>query len=380
MDIELYRQSTVEIPVQPGKRFREWMSPYAYRCLPLAAANMLGWDVCAPCRITAMWNGEADQEAVVVTQGADIAAGHFGLGTFTLKFADVWKTEPGVQLLIMPVPNMEFRGVMSLTAVVETDRLDYPWFVTMRMLRKGTITIEKDEPLCRVIPIRISDVTNCKIAYKPQPDESVANGAELKAAREAGKGQWTKIYQRQARHTSIRSPEVGSGETCPLAAHGILAVEDFLSASECARIVAMRETTDPDWQGDEYWKGRTRFGEWPDEILARLEEIPAMASKFFGSKKMCAEPYSLTDWDAGVEMPPHSDHGGRGEYPSRHYASVLYLNDDFEGGEIYFPQLGLEAIPQRGLLLVFAGGTLLHGVRKVISGRRMTAISWLCEL
>ena len=143
MDIELYRQSTVEIPVQPGKRFREWMSPYSYRCLPLAAANMLGWDVCAPCRITAMWNGESDHEAVVVTEGGDIAAGHFGLGTFTLKFADVWKTDPGVQLLIMPVPNMEWRGVMSLTAVVETNCLDYPWFVTMsEVLRKSAIMRE----------------------------------------------------------------------------------------------------------------------------------------------------------------------------------------------------------------------------------------------
>lgn len=56
--------------------------------------------------------------------------------------------------------------------------------------------------------------------------------------------------------------------------------------------------------------------------------------------------------------PPHTD-----IFP---LATLAYFNDDYDGGELYFPDQDLEIKPQAGSLLVFrGGGEYLHGVRRV---------------
>ena len=59
---------------------------------------------------------------------------------------------------------------------------------------------------------------------------------------------------------------------------------------------------------------------------------------------------------------------------TKHYASLLYLNDDYEGGEIYFPQHGyFEYKPKPGSI-VFLEGSIdyMHGVKPVPQGTRYT--------
>jgi len=52
------------------------------------------------------------------------------------------------------------------------------------------------------------------------------------------------------------------------------------------------------------------------------------------------------------------------------YASVLYLNDDYNGGELFFPELDFEiAKPEVGSLIIFPGSEkYTHGVRHVKEG------------
>lgn len=57
-------------------------------------------------------------------------------------------------------------------------------------------------------------------------------------------------------------------------------------------------------------------------------------------------------------------------------AANLYLNDDFEGGELYFPTRGLTIKPKARQLVLFPGGhEYIHGVKKVISGDRCVLFS-----
>lgn len=59
----------------------------------------------------------------------------------------------------------------------------------------------------------------------------------------------------------------------------------------------------------------------------------------------------------GASSPPHAD-----VFP---IATLLYLNDDYEGGEIFF-ESGLVLKPDAGSLLVFDGGkSNIHGVSKI---------------
>jgi Rps23 Pro-64 3,4-dihydroxylase Tpa1-like proline 4-hydroxylase len=61
-----------------------------------------------------------------------------------------------------------------------------------------------------------------------------------------------------------------------------------------------------------------------------------------------------------------------------HLASIVYLNDDYEGGEISFPELNITIKPKPGTLISFPGNKhYLHEVKKVLSGTRFTLSMWL---
>lgn len=76
-------------------------------------------------------------------------------------------------------------------------------------------------------------------------------------------------------------------------------------------------------------------------------------------------------------MLPHYDrHSYKGEGSALtgvnvHSCSVLYLNDDFEGGELVYPYKGITIKPKPGLLVVHSGSEdYIHGVKKVTKGIR----------
>lgn len=57
---------------------------------------------------------------------------------------------------------------------------------------------------------------------------------------------------------------------------------------------------------------------------------------------------------------------------------LLYLNDNYSGGEIYFPKLNFEIKPKPGTLIFFEGNEdTVHGVKEVKEGHRINLISFL---
>jgi hypothetical protein len=55
------------------------------------------------------------------------------------------------------------------------------------------------------------------------------------------------------------------------------------------------------------------------------------------------------------------------------HGAVYYITDDYEGGEIYYPTLGLEFKPKANSLIIHpAQNGYEHGVRDVIAGDRFT--------
>ena len=65
----------------------------------------------------------------------------------------------------------------------------------------------------------------------------------------------------------------------------------------------------------------------------------------------------------------------------RDLSNVLYFNDDYEGGEIYFTQYGIEFKPKAGSLLLFpSAANFSHGVREIKSGNRLvTSTFWVVD-
>jgi predicted 2-oxoglutarate/Fe(II)-dependent dioxygenase YbiX len=84
----------------------------------------------------------------------------------------------------------------------------------------------------------------------------------------------------------------------------------------------------------------------------------------------------LSLWRVGGWAGEHIDNHREAEFMT--HSTVIYLNDDYEGGEIYFPKLNFKHKPTRGDAVIFpcSGPEYVHGVTEVTSGTRYTIPMW----
>lgn len=101
------------------------------------------------------------------------------------------------------------------------------------------------------------------------------------------------------------------------------------------------------------------------------------------TQPLYGDTLQIVRWVAGYELQPHADRenpdGSPHPFPWRDYAAITFLNNDFTGGELYFPKLdNLTITPQPGMSIIFPGDLAhLHGVKEVRSGVRYTLASFL---
>jgi hypothetical protein len=70
----------------------------------------------------------------------------------------------------------------------------------------------------------------------------------------------------------------------------------------------------------------------------------------------------------------HHSHGQQYGYPQ--VSALLYLNDDYEGGEFYVASKMFE--PEQGSAIIFPSNFMFpHGAKTVMKGTRWSIISWL---
>lgn len=86
----------------------------------------------------------------------------------------------------------------------------------------------------------------------------------------------------------------------------------------------------------------------------------------------------LTTWNTGAEAPLHNDNHPKAEFVQ--LTTVVYLNDDYEGGIIYFPEFEFSHKPQKGDAIIFPSFSkdyeYKHGVTKITDGIRYTVALW----
>jgi hypothetical protein len=76
--------------------------------------------------------------------------------------------------------------------------------------------------------------------------------------------------------------------------------------------------------------------------------------------------FSLQRMQPGVELKSHTD---QHTDPSIEYAAIIYLNDTYNGGEVFFENKKISLQPKAGSLLIFPGTEEFeHGVRRVKDG------------
>lgn len=170
----------------------------------------------------------------------------------------------------------------------------------------------------------------------------------------------------------------------------VFAVKDFLSAAEVDTILNEVLTYDED-----HWRHRyldemrsacmEKFGR--DDIEALVEEGLLEVTWNFVDKNCAFKNEQLAEelrersqqiFDAvggikvngflvvhrqyeGTDLKEHFD-----QYSDKliEYAAILYINNDYTDGELFFSKLGLELRPEPGTLMIFPGTEeYTHGVR-----------------
>ena len=128
----------------------------------------------------------------------------------------------------------------------------------------------------------------------------------------------------------------------------------------------------------------------PEEMAKKLEQsISYSYLTHIQPKYNCQvkgyDPCQLLGYNPGGHYMSHIDCESYNEKQQkwvqtmpRDISLLFYLNEEFGGGELEFPELGLTIKPRRGMMIAFPSyKEFLHKVNPVTWGHRYTLVSWL---
>ncbi len=165
----------------------------------------------------------------------------------------------------------------------------------------------------------------------------------------------------------------------------------FLSEIERQQLLSYCQDKETRWRqtnAADPWHDRTiQHNDARIDVQALLRTVRGRALKLVSTayrleKPLYADSLSITRWRFGDDQKPHADNahfdGSPHPYPWRDFGAIIYLNSDFEGGELYFPDLKLKPPMEIGSIVFFPGNLdFVHGVSPVMGGMRYTVAMFL---
>jgi predicted 2-oxoglutarate/Fe(II)-dependent dioxygenase YbiX len=87
------------------------------------------------------------------------------------------------------------------------------------------------------------------------------------------------------------------------------------------------------------------------------------------------EGYNLLKYRTGEEYKSHYDGTSQ---TGRAVSAICYLNDDYEGGELEFPNFGIKIKPEAGMLMLFPSNyAYRHIAHPITKGTKYSLVTWL---
>lgn len=167
----------------------------------------------------------------------------------------------------------------------------------------------------------------------------------------------------------------------------IFIIENFLTEEEHSRIMSfIVEAEEESWVNttvkeiqekykddsekmQEALEGRNQF--WDDKIFKISDEefwksLTEKVNKFFKYEYEINPMYAIQRQQPNTFLKIHFDQGNN---PDLEKAVIIYLNDNYNGGELFFPDHNFEIKPPAKSIVVFPGTEdYMHGVREVLDG------------
>lgn len=172
--------------------------------------------------------------------------------------------------------------------------------------------------------------------------------------------------------------------------------EDFLSKEEADYLINVAESVDPStWHTEgenspeaknfEFWDDKNLFlHKLPDFDRDLLHKIHTRAIGIYeaqyglvGAGASYVSINIIHRFKPGHLMEEHQDRGPHHTNNNIAHGFVVYINDDYEGGEIYYPKKGIAIKAKaRSLVIHPSSEEYTHGVKEVKSGIRYTLTSF----
>ena len=170
-------------------------------------------------------------------------------------------------------------------------------------------------------------------------------------------------------------------------------ITNFVDSNTCKQIIDEISVT-PLRENHEtqsfFWNRTRSIDNFPSkDILKNIrDKMLNVAKILYNQDNLVVDYVDVVTWYDGQEMQPHSDSvdintGIPYSYcSSRIYSGVLYLNDDYEGGETYFPNLDKFIKPLTSKLVLFPSNVeYTHGVNKISTkSNRFTMPIWFKKI
>jgi len=179
----------------------------------------------------------------------------------------------------------------------------------------------------------------------------------------------------------------------------IILEHEAIDARKCEQLVSYYETRKKHWlqvnqttlEGGKYVRDEQRITQTVDQgkyqkTIDKLIEthLTRILSKHFQKTLYWYERPHVLYYMAGGKYDVHADAENHNtlvdswiKARDRDYSILVYLTDDFEGGELLFNRFGFRYKPKRGDLVVFpSDNRYLHTAEPVTSGHRYAIVSW----
>lgn len=167
--------------IRPCRPSRDWMDAtpgqYAYRCIPLSAANTMGWEILNPVDVTLTWSGTDAGDSIQAKPARPdpfAPRPHFGSGTVTWYLPFLFRTPREYGLIVTGPANHDKAHIVPLDAFVRTDWVPFPFTMNWRITAAGeAIEFAAGEPICRILPYPLELLNDMQIELHDLAEDPV---------------------------------------------------------------------------------------------------------------------------------------------------------------------------------------------------------------
>ena len=133
---------------------------------------------------------------------------------------------------------------------------------------------------------------------------------------------------------------------------------------------------------DEWWITKKRTEKYYNLLWRAFVESVALYREYYPDINVnSSTPFRLNRYAEGGFMQRHIDnisHSHGQEYGFPHITSLLFLNDNYEGGKFILCDGEFETTPKTGSCVVFPSNFMYpHEVKAVTKGTRYSVMTWI---